>query len=145
MYKASIRALLRHSISRLNQGDYSLMLKLAHPEFELAFPGDNSWSTMFRPAKPGRERHVTHRGVEEASAFADRFVAQGLQMQVEDIVVSGGPWRTMIAVRSQRGIGLGFFTRLASKGRRRGRAIGRRLGRRGSLRASATWARLGAL
>ncbi len=99
MYKASIRALLRYSIRKLNEGDYGLMLKLAHPDFELAFPGDNSWSTMFRPAQPGRDRHVTHRGVDEATAFADRFVAEGLQMVVEDIVVSGWPWRTLIAVR----------------------------------------------
>ena len=38
MYKASIRALLRHSINKLNSGDYSLMLKMASPDFELAFP-----------------------------------------------------------------------------------------------------------
>ena len=49
MYKASIRALLRHSIKKLNGGDYSLMLKMADPDFELAFPGENSWATMFRP------------------------------------------------------------------------------------------------
>ena len=27
MYKAAIRAMLRHSINRLNQGDYTLLLK----------------------------------------------------------------------------------------------------------------------
>ena len=74
MYKASIRALLRHSINKLNSGDYSLMLKMASPDFELAFPGENSWATMFRPQQLGRRRHVTHRGVDEATAFADRFV-----------------------------------------------------------------------
>ena len=62
MYKATIRALLRHSVKRLNEGDFSLMLKMASPDFELAFPGVHSWSTMFRPQVLGRERHVTHRG-----------------------------------------------------------------------------------
>lgn len=99
MYKATVRALLRHSIGRLNQGDYSLMLRLAHPDFELAFPGQNSWATMFRPQVIGRERHPTHRGIEEATAFADRFVDQGIQLDVEDIVVNGPPWNTRIAVR----------------------------------------------
>jgi ketosteroid isomerase-like protein len=99
MYKASIRALLRYSIAKLNQGDYSLMLKLASPDFELAFPGDNSWSTMFRPQQLGRHRHSTHRGIDEAVAFADRFVDEGLQMVVEDIVVNGPPWNVRIAMR----------------------------------------------
>ena len=99
MYKASIRALLRHSINKLNSGDYSLMLKMASSDFELAFPGENSWATMFRPQQLGRRRHVTHRGVNEAAAFADRFVDEGIQFQIEDILVNGPPWNTRIAVR----------------------------------------------
>lgn len=99
MYKASIRALLRHSIKKLNSGDYSLMLKMASPDFELAFPGENSWATMFRPQQPGRGRHVTHRGIDEATAFADRFVDEGIQFQIEDILVNGPPWNTRIALR----------------------------------------------
>ncbi len=99
MYKASIRALLRRSIDKLNSGDYSLMLKMASPDFELAFPGENSWATMFRPLQRGRRRHVTHRGVNEAAAFADRFVAEGIQFQIEDILVNGPPWNTRIALR----------------------------------------------
>ncbi len=100
MYKAAIRALLRRSIEQLNGGDYSAMLKMASSDFELAFPGDNSWATMFRPQEKGRERHVTHRGVTEATAFADRFVEQGVQFVVEDILVNGPPWNTRIAVRA---------------------------------------------
>ena len=99
MYKAAVRALMRHSVKRLNAGDYSLMLKMAHPEFELAFPGENSWATMFRPQVRGREPHVTHRGLEEATAFAERFVSQGIQFQVEDILVNGPPWNSRIVVR----------------------------------------------
>ena len=48
MYKATIRALLRHAVKKLNAGDYSMLLKMASPDFELAFPGDNSWATTFR-------------------------------------------------------------------------------------------------
>ncbi len=99
MYKTAIRTLLRHSIKKLNGGDYSMLLKLAHPKFELAFPGNNSWATMFEPHDSGRERHVTHRGVQQATAFADRFVDHGIQFRVEDILVNGPPWNTRIAVR----------------------------------------------
>lgn len=99
MYKATVRALMRYSVNKLNRGDYSLLLKLASPNFELAFPGDNSWATMFRPQVLSRQRHVTHRGIDEASAFADRFVHEGIQFQIEDILVNGPPWNTRIALR----------------------------------------------
>ncbi len=99
MYKASIRALMRSSIRKLNDGNYALMLKMASPNFELAFPGQNSWATMFRSQQAGRERHATHLGVEEATAFAERFVDEGVQFEIEDILVNGPPWNTRIALR----------------------------------------------
>ena len=100
MYKATIRALLRHSVKRLNEGDFTLLLKMASPDFELAFPGENSWSTMFRPQVLGREHHATHRGIDEAAAFAERFVDKGIQFKIEDILVNGAPWNTRVAVRA---------------------------------------------
>ena len=99
MYKASIRALMRHSIKRLNAGDPGLLLRLASPHAELAFPGYNSWATMYRPVAKGRERHVTHRGLEECRGFAQRFVDEGIQFEIEDILVNGPPWNTRIALR----------------------------------------------
>ncbi len=99
MYKATVRALMRHSIKKLNSGDYSMMLKMASPDFALAFPGDSSWATMFRPARAGRKQHITHQGIEEATAFAERFVNEGIQFEIEDILVNGGPWNTRIALR----------------------------------------------
>lgn len=100
VYKTSVRALMRYSVKRLNVGDYSLMLKMASPDFALAFPGENSWATMFRPQQLGRRRHVTHRGINEAKAFAERFVAEGIQFVIEDILVNGPPWNTRVAVRA---------------------------------------------
>ena len=101
MYKTMVRALMRYSVRRLNAGDYSLLLKTAHPDFELAFPGENSWATMIRPTVKGREPHVTHRGIDEATRFADRFVAEGVQFKIEDILVNGPPWNTRVAVRAR--------------------------------------------
>ena len=100
MYKATVRALVRRGIGRLNAGDPELLLRLAAPEAELVFPGDNSWSRMHRPVRTGRAPHVTHRGIAECRSFAERFVAEGLQFAIEDILVNGPPWRTRVAVRA---------------------------------------------
>ncbi|MFW2334495.1 nuclear transport factor 2 family protein [Ilumatobacter sp.] len=99
MYKAAVRALLRSSIRRLNEGDLSMLLKLAHRDFELAFPGDNSWATMFRPTERGRQRFVTHRGIREGTAFGKQFVDEGVQFEIEDILVNGPPWNLRVALR----------------------------------------------
>jgi hypothetical protein len=53
---------------------------------------------MFRPQVLGRERHVRHREIDEATAFAERLVAEGIQFEIEDILVNGPPWNTRIAV-----------------------------------------------
>jgi ketosteroid isomerase-like protein len=101
MYKAIVRALVRKGLRELNAGNPSFILGLAAPHVELAFPGDNSWATMFRPVVKGRERHVTHRGIEECRAFAERFVAEGIRFgEPEDILVNGPPWNTRVAVRA---------------------------------------------
>ena len=99
MYKAAVRALVRHGIRRLNEGDPEFLLRLCGPTPELAFPGDNSWASMFRPVVKGRECHVTHRGVDECRAFADRFVANRIQFEIEDILVNGPPWHMRVALR----------------------------------------------
>jgi hypothetical protein len=100
MYKSAVRALVRHSITRLNDGDPGLLLRLASSEVQLAFPGDNSWAAMHRPVEKGRHRHVTHRGVDECRVFAERFVAAGLCLVIEDILVNGPPWNLRVAVRA---------------------------------------------
>ncbi len=100
MYKALVRAMVRRAVARLNDGDAEPFLRMATDESEFVFPGDNSWSTMFRPAVADRHAHVTHRGVAEGRAFADRFVAEGIQIEIEDILVNGPPWRCRVGVRA---------------------------------------------
>jgi ketosteroid isomerase-like protein len=100
MYKWTVRTLVRRGIERLNAGDPSFLLRMTAPNVELCFPGDNSWATMFRPTEAGRARHVTHRGIDEARAFAQRFVEEGVTFEIEDILVNGGPWNTRIALRA---------------------------------------------
>ncbi len=100
MYKIAVRTLVRHGIRRLNDGDPTFLLRLAAADAEIAFPGQNSWSTMFRPVEKSRRRHVTHRGLDECRAFADRFAREGLQLEIEDMLVNGAPWNTRVAVRA---------------------------------------------
>ena len=99
MYKATVRALMRYSVNKLNKGDASLFLKLARNDAFIAFPGNNSWATMFRPVEKTRHQHRTHRGIVELTAFADRFTSEGVQFIIEDILVNGPPWNTRIALR----------------------------------------------
>jgi ketosteroid isomerase-like protein len=99
MYKTIVRAMVRRNVARLNAGDATPMLKMASRDVQLRFPGDNSWSTMFRPVAKGRAPHATHRGLAECRAFADRFAANGIQFVLEDILVNGGPWNTRVAMR----------------------------------------------
>jgi ketosteroid isomerase-like protein len=101
VYKAIIRMMVRQNVARLNAGDAGPMLKMASKDVELRFPGENSWSTMFHPVVKGRQPHVTHRGLDECRAFADRFAANGIQFKLEDIMVNGGPWNTRVAMRLQ--------------------------------------------
>src|SRR3954452_5748028 len=98
MYKATVRALVRHGIDKLNHGDPEFLLGLASPQAVIAFPGDNSWATMHRPAERLRTKHVTHRGLAECRSFAERFVDEGIQFVIEDILVNGPPWNTRVAV-----------------------------------------------
>lgn len=99
MYKAAVRALVRLGAKRLNAGDPSLLARMAAPDVQLAFPGFNSWAEMYRPVVKRRERHNTHQGADEFKAFAQRFVDEGIQFVVEDILVNGPPWHLRIAVR----------------------------------------------
>lgn len=100
MYKAMIRALLRRQVRQLNAGNFEPLRRMAAPDAELAFPGDNSWARQFRPVERGRAQHTTHRGLDELEAFAQAFVDHGLRLEVEDILVNGPPWNTRICLRA---------------------------------------------
>jgi ketosteroid isomerase-like protein len=100
VYKATVRKLVRHGVAKLNAGDPDFLLSLAAPDIELAFAGDNSWSAMHRPVEKGRTAFVTHRGIDEARSFAERFVAEGIRFEIEEILVNGPPWNTRVAIRA---------------------------------------------
>ena len=99
MYKATVRWMIRRNIARLNAGDYRPALAMFGDDLEFSFPGDNSWAVEFQPVERGRHAHVTHRGKAEMEQFLQRYVAAGIQMEVEDVLVNGPPWNMRAAVR----------------------------------------------
>jgi len=100
MFSFVIRPLIRRQIAQLNAGDHEPLLKMAAPDAELRFPGDNSWSRVYREPGTGAAFAATHRGTAELAAFAQRFVDHGLHIDIEDILVAGPPWNTRICVRA---------------------------------------------
>jgi ketosteroid isomerase-like protein len=99
MYKATVRWVIRRNIAALTAGDHEPALAMFADDLEFSFPGDNSWATEFRPLERGRRAHVTHRGRPQMERFLQRFVAAGIRMEVEDILVNGPPWKLRAAVR----------------------------------------------
>jgi ketosteroid isomerase-like protein len=98
MYKATVRWMIRRNLRRLNQGDHGPALAMYADDATLAFPGDNSWSRQFRTPEASRAPYATHRGRDELEAFMARYVADGIQLEVEDILVNGPPWKARAAV-----------------------------------------------
>jgi ketosteroid isomerase-like protein len=99
MYKAAVRWMIRRNITKLNEGDYRPALAMFREDAILTFPGDNSWANRFRRSERGRVASVTHRGRTEIEAFMRRYVEEGIQMRVEDVLVNGPPWNTRVAIR----------------------------------------------
>ena len=97
MYKATVRWMIRRSISQANAGRSAPALKMFAEDATLTFPGDNSWSRQYRPPERGRQASPTHRGRREIEGFLRRYVEHGIQMQVEDILVNGPPWNLRVA------------------------------------------------
>jgi ketosteroid isomerase-like protein len=100
MYKAAVRWMITRNIEALNRGDHAPALAMFDDEARLTFPGSSTFSSEFRDPKPGRTAYATHRGRTEIERFLQRYVAAGLQMHVEDVLVNGAPWKARAMVRA---------------------------------------------
>lgn len=78
--------LLGYAMARLRQGDTRLITALYASDVELTFPGDNSFSGVYR-------------GKASVSAWLARFAALGFQIFPDEIVAVGPPWHTTVGVR----------------------------------------------
>jgi len=79
---------LGYAMRRICAGDPRPTLLLDAPEVTLTFPGDSSWAGVYR-GKPAVERWLR------------RFVATGLQIYPDEIVVTGFPWKNTACIRGR--------------------------------------------
>jgi ketosteroid isomerase-like protein len=80
------KQLLTRLMARLNAGDPEPLLRLDHRDVRFRFPGDSSWAADLR-------------GKDELRRWLQRFVAAGVQIFADEVVVRGWPWDTTLAVR----------------------------------------------
>jgi ketosteroid isomerase-like protein len=80
------KKLTSYVMSRTRTGDVGPTLKLDAPDVELTFPGQNSWSGVFR-------------GKHEVERWLRRFAAVGIQIYPDEVVAKGFPWDTTICIR----------------------------------------------
>jgi hypothetical protein len=73
-------------MARLNAGDYRPLLRLDAADVRFRFPGRSSWATELR-------------GKRDLERWLQRFVAAGLQIRPDEVVVGGLPWRMTLCVR----------------------------------------------
>jgi hypothetical protein len=99
MYKAAVRYWIRRNIRLLNEGRYGPALKMFAVDGTLSFPGENSWAAQYRVPVRNRDAFVTHQNREEIEGFLQRYVATGMQMIVDDVLVNGPPWNLRAAAR----------------------------------------------
>jgi ketosteroid isomerase-like protein len=88
MYAGAVRFMIRRGLRALNAGDIRPALSSYAKDAVLTFPGRSSW---------GRE----YRGLDEIDAFLQRCVDIGLQIEPDQIIVKGWPWRTTVIMRGR--------------------------------------------
>lgn len=89
MYKRIVRAKVRSTFERINEGDYMTMVNGLAPSFEYRFHGDHALGGR----RTSREAMIR---------WWERVVdlLPGARFDIQEVLVSGGPWRTRAAVRS---------------------------------------------
>lgn len=88
MYHAIVRAKVRRLWQRVGRGEYQAAVKVAAKDLRFRFVGDGPLGA----------------DLTGAGAFEDWFAAAfirfpGLRLTLRDLVVSGWPWNTTVAVR----------------------------------------------
>ena len=89
MYKRIVRAKVRSTFARINDGDYMAMVDGLAASFEYRFHGDHAL---------GGRRTTRAAMIRWWERVVD--LLPGARFDIQDILVNGGPWRTRVAVRS---------------------------------------------
>ena len=86
MYSWLAKRLLRSYMARIREGDYGPLLRLDAPDVRFRFPGDSSWA-------------IELEGRDELERWLQRFVATGMQIYPDEVIVQGPPWNTTLCIR----------------------------------------------
>ena len=78
--------LITYVMGRTRAGDVRPTLMLDAPDVTLTFPGQNSWSGVFR-------------GKDAVSKWLQRFAALGIQIFPDEVIATGFPWKTTVCIR----------------------------------------------
>lgn len=97
-YAEVVRRMFRFNVARVNAGDPRPLFRSYAPDVVLTFPGTSSWAGTFR-------------GREEVEPWVRRFMAAGLRLEPDDILVSGPPWNTRACLRFTDALTLGDGSR----------------------------------
>lgn len=89
MYKRIVRAKVRSTFDRINEGDYMAMVDGLAPSFEYRFHRDHALGGR----RTSREAMIR---------WWERVVdlLPGARFDIQEVLVDGWPWRTRAAVRS---------------------------------------------
>jgi ketosteroid isomerase-like protein len=78
--------MLRRNIARFSAGDPEPLLRGFAADVHFVFPGESTWKADVR-------------GKEEVERWERRYLDTGLHMECGEILVTGPPWRTLVALR----------------------------------------------
>jgi ketosteroid isomerase-like protein len=80
------KKLISRNMAKIREGDLGPTLRLDAKDVRFRFPGDSSWATEIE-------------GKDEHERWLRRFVAAGLQIYPDEVVLKGFPWKQTICVR----------------------------------------------
>jgi ketosteroid isomerase-like protein len=86
LYGAAVGAMTRYNARRLGEGDLGPQLRAYAEDVRFVFPGRSSWAGEFN-------------GKQAVEKWLRRFVAAGLRIEFDDVMVSGPPWATRVCLR----------------------------------------------
>jgi ketosteroid isomerase-like protein len=95
VYAWLVLKLIRLGYAQVVAGRPQLFLRLAADDVEFVFPGDNSFAGSYR-------------GKAQLGAWLERFASLQPKFTVHDVMVSGPPWNTRVAVRFSDAIGADY-------------------------------------
>jgi ketosteroid isomerase-like protein len=85
LYRATVRLMLRRNIASYQAGDPAPLLATMASDVHFVFPGESSWKADVHSR-------------EEVARWERRFLEAGLRLEPQEILVSGPPWNTKIAL-----------------------------------------------